>query len=156
MRRKISKESLAFGSRSDHDPNRVTAFPSHGRVTPTSQSKSKSGPGRVMDFASHRRITAGSSTILYDRLLAVPSGLSCLSFLFMFPAISISTGRWFFGTFNQNPRSHSRTNLPHHVIHRPSAFAQSEKRSSRLYLDHRLYPCLRIHHTARRCILYHT
>ena len=94
-RGKCSTKSFAFGSRSDHDPNRITAFPSHGRVTPKSQSKSISGHGRVTAFASHRRITAGSSTILYDRLLAVPSCLSCLSFLCTFLVISISTGRFF-------------------------------------------------------------
>ena len=93
MRRKCSTKSLAFGSRSDHDPNRVTAFPSHGRVTPKSQSKSKSGHGRVTAFASHRRITSGSSTILYDRRLAVPLCLSRLSFLFTLLVIIISTGR---------------------------------------------------------------
>ena len=104
-------------SRLDHGQVmiRIGSFPSHGRVTPKSQSKSKSGHGRVTAFANHRRITVGSLTILYDRLLAVPSCLSCLSYLFTFLVISISTVR-IFGTLSQNPPSHGRNNLTNHNI----------------------------------------
>ena len=107
MRRKCSTKSLAFVSRSDHDANRVTAFPSHSRATPKSHSKSKSGHDRVTAFASHRRITVGQYYMIdSSRSLRVFHAFRCHQHKQCAN----------FGTLSQNTPSYGRKHLRNHNI----------------------------------------